>query len=150
MCKNHYPVDIHSVKGGAKLLHEREGNAPYFAPDAYHELPYRCLLPQGIANLLVPGRAASSSFEAQSSIRVQQNCHSMGEAAGVAAAWAAREYGGECGGSAAERSEHGCASGARTSEPVGGVEFAGCSAYERMRAQQTGGKMNHRLGSHVP
>ncbi len=95
VCKNHYPVDIHSVKGGAKLLHEREGNAPYFAPDAYHELPYRCLLPQGIVNLLVPGRSASSSFEAQSSIRVQQNCHSMGEAAGVAAAWAARDYGGE-------------------------------------------------------
>ncbi|AWN21865.1 FAD-binding dehydrogenase [Deinococcus irradiatisoli] len=94
VCRNHYPVDIHSVKGGAKLLHEREGTAPYFAPDAYHELPYRCLLPQGVENLLVPGRAASSTFEAQSSIRVQQNCHSMGEAAGVAAAWAAREYGG--------------------------------------------------------
>ena len=94
VCKNHYPVDIHSVKGGAKLLHEREGNAPYFAPDAYHELPYRCIVPQGIRNLLVPGRSASSTFEAQSSIRVQQNCHSMGEAAGVAAAWAAREYGG--------------------------------------------------------
>ncbi len=95
VCKNHYPVDIHSVKGGAKLLHEREGTAPYFAPDAYHELPYRCIVPQGISNLLVPGRSASSTFEAQSSIRVQQNCHSMGEAAGVAAAWAASEYGGE-------------------------------------------------------
>ncbi|WP_420597527.1 FAD-dependent oxidoreductase [Deinococcus sp.] len=95
ICKNHYPVDIHSVKGGAKLLHEREGTAPYFAPDAYHEIPYRAIVPQGIVNLLVPGRAASSSFEAQSSIRVQQNCHSMGEAAGVAAAWAVSEYGGE-------------------------------------------------------
>ncbi|AZI42930.1 FAD-dependent oxidoreductase [Deinococcus psychrotolerans] len=95
ICKNHYPVDIHSVKGGAKLLHEREGTAPYFAADAYHEIPYRAIVPQGISNLLVPGRSASSSFEAQSSIRVQQNCHSMGEAAGVAAAWAAREYGGD-------------------------------------------------------
>jgi hypothetical protein len=60
----------------------------------YHEIPYRCLIPQGVMNLLVPGRAASSSFEAQSSIRVQQNCHTMGEAAGIAAAWAAREHGG--------------------------------------------------------
>ncbi|OLV15889.1 FAD-dependent oxidoreductase [Deinococcus marmoris] len=94
ICRNHYPVDIHSVKGGAKLLHERDGTAPYFAKDAYHEIPFRAIVPVGISNLLVPGRAASSSFEAQSAIRVQQNCHSMGEAAGIAAAWAAREHGG--------------------------------------------------------
>ncbi|GGM02053.1 FAD-dependent oxidoreductase [Deinococcus aerophilus] len=94
ICHNHYPVDIHSVKGGARLLHERDGGAPYFAKDAYHEIPYRALVPVGVANLLVPGRAASSTFEAQSAIRVQQNCHSMGEAAGIAAAWAARGHGG--------------------------------------------------------
>lgn len=94
ICRNHYPVDIHSVKSGAKLLHEREGNAPYFAKDAYHEIPFRCIVPLGVANLLVPGRAASSTFEAQSSIRVQQNCHTMGEAAGIAAAWAARDHAG--------------------------------------------------------
>lgn len=90
ICRNHYPVDIHSVRGGARLLHEREGSAPYFAPDAWHDIPYRALVPQGASNLLVPGRAASSTFEAQSAIRVQQNCHSMGEAAGIAAAWAAQ------------------------------------------------------------
>ena len=81
ICRNHYPVDIHSVKGGARLLHEREGSAPYFAPDAYHEIPFRALVPRGVVNLLMPGRAASSTFEAQSAIRVQQNCHTMGEAA---------------------------------------------------------------------
>ncbi|MEF2277635.1 FAD-dependent oxidoreductase [Deinococcus sp. YIM 134068] len=95
ICRNHYPVDIHSVRGGARLLHERDGVAPYFAPDAYHEIPYRAIVPQGVSNLLVPGRAASSTFEAQSAIRVQQNCHTMGEAAGLAAAWAARDHGGE-------------------------------------------------------
>ncbi|WP_309570798.1 FAD-dependent oxidoreductase, partial [Deinococcus sp.] len=89
ICRNHYPVDIHSVREGAKLLHDREGSAPYFAKDAYHEIPFRCIVPLGVANLLAPGRAASSTFEAQSSIRVQQNCHSMGEAAGIAATWAA-------------------------------------------------------------
>ncbi|WP_221088674.1 FAD-dependent oxidoreductase [Deinococcus aquaedulcis] len=93
ICRNHYPVDIHSPRG-AKLIHEREGRAPYFAPDAYHEIPYRALLPVGVPNLLVPGRAASSTFEAQSAIRVQQNCHTMGEAAGIAAAWAALRHGG--------------------------------------------------------
>ncbi|GGS32049.1 FAD-dependent oxidoreductase [Deinococcus knuensis] len=95
ICRNHYPVDIHSVKGGARLLHEREGSAPYFAPDAYHEIPFRALVPRGVVNLLVPGRAASSTFEAQSAIRVQQNCHTMGEAAGIAAAWAARDHAGQ-------------------------------------------------------
>ena len=64
---------------------ERDGEAAYFARDAWHEIPFRCLVPLGVTNLLVPGRAASSTFEAQSSIRVQQNCHTMGEAAGVAA-----------------------------------------------------------------
>lgn len=95
ICRNHYPVDIHSVRGGAKLLHEREGQAPYFDRAAYHEIPFRCIVPVGVQNLLVPGRAASSTFEAQSSIRVQQNCHTMGEVAGIAAAWAARQHGGE-------------------------------------------------------
>ncbi len=92
ICRNHYPVDIHSPKG-KKLYHEREGKAPYFAKDAYHEIPYRALIPLGVRNLLVPGRCASATFEAQSAIRVQQNCHSMGEAAGLAAAWAATSGG---------------------------------------------------------
>ena len=81
ICRNHYPVDIHTPRG--KLLyHERNGDYPYFKPDAFHEIPFRALIPLGIANLLVPGRCASATFEAQSAIRVQQNCHSMGEAAG--------------------------------------------------------------------
>ena len=88
ICRNHYPVDIHTPKG--KLLyHERNGDYPYFKADAFHEIPFRALIPQTVTNLLVPGRCASATFEAQSAIRVQQNCHSMGEAAGLAAAWMA-------------------------------------------------------------
>jgi hypothetical protein len=88
ICRNHYPVDIHTPRG-KKLYHERSGDLPYFAEDAYHEIPYRCLIPRTLENVLVPGRCASATFEAQSAIRVQQNCHSMGEAAGLAAAWMA-------------------------------------------------------------
>lgn len=90
ICRNHYPVDIHSPKG-QKLVHERSGELPYFKLEAYHEIPYRSLIPRGLSNVLVPGRCASATFEAQSAIRVQQNCHSMGEAAGLAAAWCAQE-----------------------------------------------------------
>jgi len=88
ICRNHYPVDIHTP-GGQKLYYQRSGNWPYFKPDAYHEIPFRCLIPLTLSNVLVPGRCASATFEAQSAIRVQQNCHSMGQAAGLAAAWCA-------------------------------------------------------------
>lgn len=90
ICRNHYPVDIHTPKG-QKLYHQRSGELPYFKPDAFHEIPYRALIPLGLSNVLVPGRCASATFEAQSAIRVQQNCHSMGQAAGLAAAWCAKE-----------------------------------------------------------
>jgi FAD dependent oxidoreductase len=86
ICRNHYPVDIHTPRG-KKLVHERTGDFPYFKPDAFHEIPLRSIIPLGLENVLVPGRCASATFEAQSAIRVQQNCHSMGEAAGLAAAW---------------------------------------------------------------
>ena len=40
-----------------------------------------------ISNLLVTGRCVSGSFTAQISFRIQPICMSMGEAAGLAAAW---------------------------------------------------------------
>jgi FAD dependent oxidoreductase len=93
ICRNHYPVDIHTPRG-KKLVHERTGDFPYFKADAFHEIPLRSIIPLGLENVLVPGRCASATFEAQSAIRVQQNCHSMGEAAGLAAAWmASRDLG---------------------------------------------------------
>jgi hypothetical protein len=95
VCRNHYPVDIHTVRNRERLHHTTTGDAPYFRKDTFHEIPYRAMLPLGVSNLLVPGRTASATFEAQSAIRVQQNCHSMGEAAGLAAALAARNHGGD-------------------------------------------------------
>ncbi|MBO5515119.1 MAG: FAD-dependent oxidoreductase, partial [Schwartzia sp.] len=53
----------------------------------YYEIPYRALVTNGISNLLVAGRCASGSFAAQASFRIQPTCMSMGEAAGIAAAW---------------------------------------------------------------
>jgi hypothetical protein len=88
ICRNHYPVDIHPVRG-ERLRYEDRGEAPYFRPEAYHEIPYRCLIPRGLENVLVAGRCISATFEAQASIRIQQNAHGMGQAAGVAAALAA-------------------------------------------------------------
>jgi hypothetical protein len=51
----------------------------------YNQLPYRMLLPQGVRNLLVAGRCASMTSEAQSAARVSGGCFVMGQAAGTTA-----------------------------------------------------------------
>ena len=79
VARNSYPIDIHSTKakGGLVMKH--------LPPGHYHEIPYRCLLPTGIENLLVAGRCLSATFAAQAAVRIQQNCRALGEAAGLAA-----------------------------------------------------------------
>lgn len=56
-----------------------------------YEIPYRCLLPQRVGGLLVAGRAISSNHEADGYTRNQPACMVTGQAAGVAAAMAARQ-----------------------------------------------------------
>ena len=48
------------------------------------------MLPKGVGNMLVAGRAISSDQGANSALRVQASCMCMGQAAGVAAALAAK------------------------------------------------------------
>jgi len=50
------------------------------------QIPYRCLVPKKIENLLVAGKCASFSHEAFGAARTTVQCMIMGEAAGVAAA----------------------------------------------------------------
>lgn len=79
VARNNYPIDIHkSNHAGVKLLKLKPGE--------YYEIPYRCLLPLKIDNLLVAGRCISATFEAQGSVRIQPVCRALGEAAGIAAA----------------------------------------------------------------
>ncbi|MBQ8407750.1 MAG: FAD-dependent oxidoreductase [Clostridia bacterium] len=54
-------------------------------------IPYRVLLPAKVKNLLVAGRAVSATKLASGALRVSVCCMEMGEAAGVAAAMAAKE-----------------------------------------------------------
>lgn len=75
-----YPVDVH----GKTVLVHPEG----FAPGEFFEIPYGCLVAEGVNNLLVAGRCSSASFWAQSAIRIQLVCHALGEAAGIGAAMA--------------------------------------------------------------
>lgn len=54
---------------------------------AYYEIPYRSLITDKISNLIVTGRCISASFILQASMRIQATCMSIGEGAGIAAAY---------------------------------------------------------------
>lgn len=60
-------------------------NGPYFT------VPYLCLVPKGISNLLVAGRAISADAIAGSAIRMMPSCMAFGQAAGTAAAMCAAQ-----------------------------------------------------------
>lgn len=79
IARNNYPIDIHQT-GASKL------KLVHLPPGEYHEIPYRCLVPLAIEDLLVAGRCLSAAFAAQGSVRIQSNCRAMGEAAAVACA----------------------------------------------------------------
>lgn len=81
---NGYPVDVHSPDG-------EETNSRHLAPGQYYTVPYRCLISDEVANLLVAGRNLSATFEAHASARVSPCCGALGHAAGCAAAMAAAE-----------------------------------------------------------
>jgi len=75
-----YMVDIHNP-------HDFDGTL--IQPKAAYGIPYRCLLPRNVDNLLVAGRCISATHGAMSATRVMVTCMATGEAAGCAAAIAA-------------------------------------------------------------
>ncbi|MEA5016908.1 MAG: FAD-dependent oxidoreductase [Candidatus Limiplasma sp.] len=83
---NGYPIDVHSPDGART-------DSTHLAYGQYYTIPYRCLYHEGTANLLVAGRNISTTFEAQASTRVSPCSGVLGQAAGVAAAMAAKEGG---------------------------------------------------------
>jgi hypothetical protein len=76
-----YPVDLHT-KSGVKPKPLKPGTVP--------TIPLRALIPKGSSNIIVAGRCVSSDRLANSGLRVQASCMGMGQAAGVAAALAAK------------------------------------------------------------
>jgi hypothetical protein len=54
-------------------------------------IPYRCLLPAGVENLIVSGKTVSFDNETHQRCRLMPECMAMGEAAGTAAAVAVRD-----------------------------------------------------------
>ena len=69
-------------------LHEPDRVLHVFAKESY-DLPYRCLVPLEIDNLLVAGKASSLTYEASTVTRYDYVAMQLGQAAGVAAALSA-------------------------------------------------------------
>jgi hypothetical protein len=72
-------IDIHNPNGGGQA----EGITRRVPA---YDIPYRCLVPKHVDNLLVSGRAISGTHRAHASYRVMNICMPMGQAAGIAAA----------------------------------------------------------------
>jgi hypothetical protein len=78
-----FPVDIHSPVDAGGRLEGIDGE--------FYDIPYRCLVPQSIDNLLVAGRCISADHEAFATVRVMPPCFATGQAAGTAAALALKQ-----------------------------------------------------------
>ena len=94
ICRNSYFIDIHHALADAEkdTAERQEGlkHALHYGPGESHGIPYRCLTPKGLRNVLVAGRSISCERIVQGSVRVMPVCLAMGEAVGLAAALASR------------------------------------------------------------
>ena len=67
---SNYPVDIHQTDRTSEELKMTNE----------YQLPIESLMSNDYENLFVAGRCISADFKAQSALRVQSSCFSMGEA----------------------------------------------------------------------
>jgi len=81
VCYAFYPIDLHT-RSGVRPKPLAKGTVP--------TVPLRALAPKGGRNILAAGRCVSSDRLANSALRVQASCMAMGQAAGAAAALAAK------------------------------------------------------------
>jgi len=83
IARGSYPIDIHNPTGEGTTIKR-------LPPGESYDIPYRCLVPKKVNNLLIAGRCISSTHEAQAAIRVIPIVIAIGQAAGTAAALAAK------------------------------------------------------------
>ena len=80
-----HPIDLHAP---SPLLHGRE--LALIRCGDYYQVPFGCLIPGKLGNVLVAGRPVSATYLAQGSLRVMATCMATGQAAGAAAALCAK------------------------------------------------------------
>lgn len=87
ICRNSYYLDVHCRPDDPhRKKKEKSGR---MGLGESHGIPYRCLTPRDLSNVLVAGRSISTDRAINGSTRVMPVCLAMGEAAGIAAAMAA-------------------------------------------------------------
>ncbi len=92
--RNCYYIDVHHNTAQSETAKNSEGYAATqrhthrYGPGESHGIPYGCLVPVGLDNVLVAGRSISCERPVQGSVRVMPPCLVTGEAAGAAAALA--------------------------------------------------------------
>lgn len=86
ICRVYFGVDVHSPKKD-----EGKGIARSKVRVTSYDIPLRALIARDVKGLLLAGRCISGDFIAHSSYRVTGDAVATGQAAGVAAALAARE-----------------------------------------------------------
>lgn len=83
--RNCYYIDIHGSTTPPQRYKKGES----------HGIPYRCLTPKKLKNVLTVGRCISADGEVYGATRIMPCCMVTGEAAGMAAAHAIEETGGD-------------------------------------------------------
>jgi hypothetical protein len=99
ICRNSYFIDVHWAKEEALDIayssKDWDARCMHYGKGESHGIPYRCLIPKGLDNVLVAGRSISCEQIVQGSVRVMPVCLAMGEAAGLAAAFASSKHEGQ-------------------------------------------------------
>ena len=88
-----YPIDIHAgrnTKEGFDEYEKKFTQLRYEDGESYG-IPYRSLLVRGLDNVLTAGRCICTDRSMESSVRVMPGCFITGQAAGMAAALAAKQ-----------------------------------------------------------
>lgn len=87
-----YGVDLHDADGpGTHFAIEMQDESGRIVQKQLpvgqsYDIPFRCLCPLRVEQILVAGRCISATREALSAIRIMPVCFSLGQAAGIAAA----------------------------------------------------------------
>ena len=98
VCRNAYGIDVHRSRERAlecarlSIDEIKERNRKAVRGLGKGEsvgVPYRCLTPAGLRNVLVAGRCISTDRQTNGSVRIMACCLNTGEAAGLAASLAA-------------------------------------------------------------
>lgn len=81
VCHAFYPIDRHIMAGIENSFHKE---------NVVSKIPYSALIPKNSEHILCAGRCISSDTHANSAVRVEATCMATGQAAGCAAAIAAK------------------------------------------------------------